>query len=337
MTIKLKKIIKGRIHCIDKDILYVSQGHKILISDSSIVWKGLTIFPCNLSEKIKSSNKYGQRLFRSGIQHILKINNNSILVIAYGRIQVFNLKTKKWASSHKLVGKRPLVITQSQNLICYGEYHSNNNKMPMKIMASKNFGVSWFSIYEFENIRHIHGISWDPFLKKFWITTGDNNKESAIWIASEDFTDIQEIVNNSQQARAVQLMISENEVFYATDTPWEENFIYKIDKNSFSVTQLNKIESSVFYSTKVNNELFFSTVCEPSNVNEKKFVNLYQYHASIREWRNELSFKKDFLSMKYFQYGQITFPSGENLTNKLYFTPMSCKYDGWVVEGSLNE
>lgn len=335
---EIKKLVKGKAQYIDGNNLYVSQGRNIFIFN---IKKGsynkIASFPCSFIDRIKASNKYGQRLFRSAIHHILKVDKSTLLVIAFREIKIFNLKEKKWICSSKLIGKRPLVIGQSPNLICYGEYHTNNKKNPMKIIASNDLGVSWFSIYAFKNIRHIHGISWDRFINKFWITTGDNNQESAIWLVSEDFSDMKIVVGGSQQSRAVQLLIQKNTVFYATDTPLEQNYFYKINKELSMVTLLNEITSSVFYGTQINNKLFFSTVCEPSEINEIQSVKLYHYNETTNKWYEELSLKKDFLSMKYFQYGQISFPAGDNLTKKLYFSPMSCKYDGWVMEGDLNE
>ena len=37
------------------------------------------------------------------------------------------------------------------------------------------------TIHIFENVRHIHGVFYDNYTNKFWITTGDTDSESIIW------------------------------------------------------------------------------------------------------------------------------------------------------------
>ncbi|TOQ84628.1 hypothetical protein CGG86_23735, partial [Vibrio parahaemolyticus] len=53
-----------------------------------------------------------------------------------------------------------------------------------------------------------------------------------------------------------------------SDTPNESNFIYSLEKNTGKVKKLFEVGSSVFYGYKTPNDIYFSTVIEPSDYNK---------------------------------------------------------------------
>ena len=82
------------------------------------------------------------------------------------------------------------------------------------------------------------------------------------------------------------------------------------------------MESSVFWGCKVGDYLFFSTVVESSKVNECKDACIWGSKDG-ENWKCIARFRKDIWPMKLFQYGQIFFPTGENNTDYLWFTPFA--------------
>ena len=60
--------------------------------------------------------------------------------------------------------------------------------------------------------------------------------------------------------------------------------------------------------------MFFSTMVEPSEVNESKEIRLYSSEAG-EQWNVLASWQKDRWPMKFFQYGNAFLPDGDNQTN----------------------
>ena len=84
-------------------------------------------------------------------------------------------------------------------------------------------------------------------------------------------------------------------------------------------------ETSIENHQEYNEKLYKVTYCKP-------WKKLSQYHQreKIKEYMCSLKYgkkisvhKKDFFSMKYFQYGQAFFPYGAGDGESVYFTPFS--------------
>jgi hypothetical protein len=88
----------------------------------------------------------------------------------------------------------------------------------------------------------------------------------------------------------------------------------------------------------VREAIFFSTMIEPSAVNTGREVHL----AGSRDgtnWHVLARWKKDKLPMRYFQYGNVFLPDGENATRYLAATTIAVESDDlvttlWEVESA---
>jgi len=69
------------------------------------------------------------------------------------------------------------------------------------------------------------------------------------------------------------------------------------------------------------NSLFFSTTIEPSDVNPSREATVFMLEG--QQWNPVLSWRKDRLPMKYFQYGNVILPGGENSSGLLAVTPIA--------------
>ncbi len=333
---KRKSCFQARIHLIGKTFLYASRGNQIFRGDlKGYNWQRIASMPIINKEKFKSFSRLSRRLFRSGISHILSIDRRSLLIVGYDQLCVYDLFKGSWITASQIVGKRPLLIGQSPNVLCYGEYRSNPENSPISVITSNDKGMTWKKSYSFKNIRHIHGVVWDKYWQQFWITTGDNGIDCGLWLADEEFKKVQIFLNDGQQARAVQPIFTKDYIYYATDTHEEQNHIYRICRKTKEREQLIQVQSSVFYGAIVNNRIFFATVCEPKSL--ESYVAIYGSDIEGKGWREVLRLKKDLWSKRYFQYGQILFPYGENQTPYLWFTPMSCTYDQQVMRMNIND
>jgi len=313
----------GSILYVGKCILIASYNNAAYAShDNGETWKAVFELPLPLSQRIKGLFSLSSRLFRAKVHHVACIDKNIIVLIGYGSIFSFDLENKKILSITQVHGKRPLVLCSAESYLYYGEYRGNQERQPVHIWRSSDGGLSWDAVFQFKKIRHIHGVFNDPYEDKVWVTTGDNDEEAAIWMTDDRFRTLQKVVGGTQQLRAVQLLFTESYVYFGSDTPLEKNYICRIDKKTGQVEKLQVVESSVFWGCKAENHLFFSTAVEPSKVNKCRDACVWGSKDG-ETWKCVAYFRKDIWPMKLFQYGQIFFPTGENNTGYLWFTPFA--------------
>ena len=84
--------------------------------------------------------------------------------------------------------------------------------------------------------------------------------------------------------------------------------------------------------------MFFSTMIEPSIVNTGRQVHLTGSRDGTN-WQVLARWKKDGWPMRYFQYGNVMLPNGENATRYLAATTIAVKPDDlvttiWEVESA---
>jgi hypothetical protein len=264
------------------------------------------------------------RLLRRSIDHLAVINN-SLIIFTNKNIFKYNIISKEIVQYNQdTIDYRVLTICNYNKKIYFGEYKSNPNRSPMRLLELDPESMLIKTIHTFEGIRHIHGVFFDNYTSTFWITTGDSNAESIIWQTDKSFKSFDRIVYGSQLYRAIKLLFTDNFIYYGTDTPLKENYICRINRESNEVEKLQKVDSSVFWGCKVNNHLFFSTTIEPSKINTTKYSVIWGSNDGD-SWKPLAKYKKDLWHCRLFQYGQIFFPSGENISNDLYCTPFATK------------
>ncbi len=319
----------GIVHCVVDGIIWASKREVIFQSkDGGISWQKVINLPLNPGNYLKSRTRLSSRLFRMNINHIQIVKNRFLVAIGFGRIFRIAIDANfKLLNTSSLVGKRPLVFCQTPSgKLLYGEYRGNPKRTPISIWQSSDAGKSWIAACSFDNIRHIHGVFYDSFEDCLWITTGDDNKESAIWKSSLDFSDIERVLTGNQQTRAITLQFTADRVFYGTDTPLEVNSLYSFSRKDFSLKKIAEVNGSVFHSCRAGGKMFFSTACEPSVVNLGRKATVYQV-TDEGVCSSVASFAKDRWSMKYFQYGQVFLAAGKHEKPELWATPFATTGD----------
>lgn len=332
--------LKGRIHFVEDNRLIMSRGYDVLISlNCGVTWEKIFQIPiCTLFDRISDNFKLLQRLLRRGIHHVYPVKENSLLIMADQRLFRYDFSTdtlSKQTISFK--GSRPLVLAKDGNdYIYFGEYFSNPERNPVNVFRNIDGSSSWQIIHRFDGIRHVHGVFFDSYTNSMWITTGDTDKESIIWMTQDNFASVEKVISGNQQTRALQLLFTKSHVYFGSDAPSETNHIYRMERRSCRIESLQTVEGSVFYGCKVKDNLFFSTAVEPSDVNRDMYACLWGSRDGFN-WKRIARFRKDIWHKKIFQYGQILFPAGDNQTNKLWFTPMATAYDYTVQSIDLAE
>jgi hypothetical protein len=234
-------------------------------------------------------------------------------------------------------GSRPLSLTAGKELVCYGEYRSNPERGPVHIWAASLDNLqSWDPVWTFNSVRHVHGVFFDPFRRAFWVTTGDDDHESAIWVTEDNFQSLSRVLGGTQQYRTIKLLFTRDAVYFGSDAPEELNYLYRLHRASGEVQRLVRVGSSVFHGCTVGDRLFFSTAIEPSTHNKTRYVEVWGSKGG-EQWQVIRRFQKDCWPMKAFQYGQVKFPAGQGDNTHLWLTPLATENDQHTLKIPLGK
>jgi hypothetical protein len=332
----MEKIRPGVIQYVSSRLIIISEGHRLYLSeDSGNSWKLWCRLPIRLSDRCLSIHRWLARAFRKEVNHVIKVSDD--IFACYGFDQIYLIERATGSHEHigSIEGSRPLKVASDGERLIYGVYSINNERRPVKLLSYCLTEKKWSIDYVFDDIRHIHGVFWDPVISKLWITTGDLDQESRI-ITFSKAKELEEIASGSQQFRAVDLLFSEDYVYFATDTPEEINFIYRMHRKTRETERLCEVGGPVFWGRSDGDWLFFSTVVEASEVNREDAVELWASNDEGDHWTKLKEFKKDMFHSLYFQYGQIKFPDGPGDDQNLWFSPYSTELDHSVMRLQLD-
>ena len=305
----------------DGNVLYASRGYKLYSAKmtAEIRWRQVAEYRPRWWRNLTSRFPLSSRLVRDGFHAVTILPHGGIIAAVPGAIVTLRKRETQFNVSHRIArGTRPLHITATPcGRVFWGEYFDNPARDEVHIYASDDDGSTWNIAYTFGHgsIRHIHNIVYDKWADCLWIFTGDYGNECRILRASSDLGKVNEVIAGNQQARAVAAVITEEGIYFASDTPLEQNSIYHLDRRG-KIRKLLAIPSSSIYGCRAGNALFFSTMAEPSTVNSDNMAALFGSTAGD-SWQQVAGWRKDHWSMKFFQYGNAFLPDGENTSEIL--------------------
>ena len=316
---------------IDENFIYLAKGYRVYRADRNL--KNL-IFDGKLVDSkysfLSHFSRLLNRLLRIEPSSMLILENGDRLVSAKKGIFVAKKNSKKYIKTFPIPrGNKPLNICLHPNgNLYFGEYilngrYANTERSEVNIYKSEDSGQTWSICYTFpkNTIRHVHGIFYDKYTKKLWVTTGDRDNECIIASTSDDFKSLDIIKQGAQKYRAVSLLFYKEHIIYGTDTEHEKNYIYSIDRKTNKETPLVELQGSVLMATQNQNtkEASISTAVEPSTINHHPYAHIW-FSKDGLEWKDIYSAKKDKWSAKYFQYGRITFPQNAIQNGTIIFS-----------------
>jgi len=346
---RLKLIISKRIagkifHWVEENRILASSGYTLCISeDLGNTFKKVIELDFPVVMKIASHSRLLSRAFRLGVRTLLKLNSGAILAVASGRVfRICNDKIESLFVFSKGVGPlRGGLCQDDKGNIYIGEYFMNNeHRYPVNLFKSEDDGKSWTKILSLKDVRHIHFVQFDPYERKVWVGTGDNDLESRI-IVSEDYGKSWRVIGcNDQKFRAVSLLFTDEYVYWGTDTPAKQSYIYRYRRRDGKIERLVPVSGPVYYSAKLDDRiLLFSTGAEGKSEGLSAAWDNYAHIWASRdglEWQDVGRWEKDGLPY-LFGYGRVLFPSG-NLRNRLAFTTECVKdADGTSFIGEVVE
>jgi hypothetical protein len=322
------------------ETLYASRGYELLrarIADlpRELNWQVVGNFRPAWNRKLSVLNRLTARLFRDGFHALAFLPSGAIVAALPGAIVTLRANETEFCRTFSITrGSRPLHITVVPGgRVFWGEYFDNPTREEVHIYGSADGGMSWDVAYTFAKcaIRHVHNIVYDPWQDCLWVLTGDYGDECRILRASCDFSSVEVVLQGKQQARAVAAVPTEDGVFFASDTPLEQNFIYRLERGG-TLSCLAPLSSSSIHGCRVGTQVFFSTMVEPSEINRDPTVRIYAAQANHpQRWDPLLSWRKDRWPMKFFQYGNAFLPDGINSTQYLAVTTVAVEPDDMVT------
>ena len=165
----------GRVLWVSKDVIYKSIGRNLYYSeDKGLRWRLRACLPMTNLRGVSLFSNVLSRLFRTGFHHLHVLDNNSLIVFANKSIYLLEPDSNYFQYVGAIRGSKPLCVSVHKDVIVYGEYSRNVNRIPVPLYKSEDAGLSWFVAHTFEGIRHVHGV----FLTNLVVNIG---LQQAIW------------------------------------------------------------------------------------------------------------------------------------------------------------
>jgi hypothetical protein len=312
------------------DVLFASRGYELLRATCSThagctEWQRVGQYRPAAWRSVTASFRLASRLFRDGFHALTALSSGHVVGAVPHAIVTLAPGETEFRETHTLLrGTRPLhFATAPSNHIFWGEYCDNPRRDEVHIYVSTDRGAHWEVAYTFPKgaIRHVHNIVYDEWDECLWVLTGDYDSECSILRASCDFRSVDLILSGNQQTRSAALVPTRDAVYFSSDTPFETNHVYRLDRRG-RVRNMETLSSSSIYGCQVGNAIFFSTMVEPSATNPSRDVCMYGSLDGDR-WQRLQQWKKDCWPMGLFQYGNALLPDGKNTSGLLALTTVA--------------
>jgi hypothetical protein len=158
--------------------------------------------------------------------------------------------------------------------------------------------------------------------------TGDRDEECNISFSEDEGESWSEIGAGNQMFRAVSLMFTEDHVYWGSDAPTRQNYIYRYVRRIGRIERLVAVDGPVYYSTCLNNsmKLFATTVegnSEGKSAEWDKKAHIWASKDGTR-WEDIASWEKD--SWPYILgFGTVLFAHGQHNKDAVFFTTQCLK------------
>lgn len=344
--------IRGKVICADSERLLCSHKGKLkLYSLKEMKCIHKNKLPMAAWKRLASNFRVLERLLHTEIRCGVWLDKNNVILIIGCGIYCFNIGERTLIKEFSLDNK-PLSALKVENIngfedsVLIGDYGKNNERGPVNIYRRSTETGKWSVVYTFPagKVRHIHGLFSDAENSCVYIATGDEDSESGIWKATQNFKCVEPLLLGKQQYRCCQIFPMKNEIIFLTDAPSEKNHIYIYSNNTLS--QGPQIDGTCIYGVSAGNVFIGSTTVEPDFKPKNKFDywlsnkagsgindNITRLILVTREMKQTVicGYEHDGLPLRLFQYGTVYVIYAGN--NTVYFSPNAVKkYDGHIFK-----
>lgn len=320
-----EEIRPGIVHHVSQDEILGSVGPRVVASqDGGETWSTLCELPFSQPRRSLSYSPVLRRYARALVYHLLPVDESTLLAIGARQIFCIDRAKGRVRSTEPLVGSHPLAVCTAGQRIYYGVYSVAPGDEESRILCSNDGGASWETAATVPGVRHIHGIFTDPYADALWVTTGDADDESWLLRCTPDFARIEKVLGGSQDRRIVQPVFTEDAIYFGSDSPHLDNQIYRFDRASGDIEAQVSVGNSVFFGTKVADEVFFGTAIEPSWRRHDRRVRLW--HRGPRSWKPIWSAARP-LALSWLCYPRILFPAGAGDESHVWWSALGTRND----------
>lgn len=348
-TGSIRKICRDRIQYIDEEITAIWKNGRLIITNKNMNTINSICLYSSGWRSILSRVILTERLFRFEPRFVTRFRTGDLLVSLQGKLMRVNIKTLKTSIvfSYTRGTKNPLHFCEYErrgvNEIVFGDYGGHDENGGVGIFRLSQNKVKKIASIPHRMINHIHRVEFDKYRDIYWVFTGDTDTGSGIWKLNYDGTGLVQFLIGSQQYRACMAYVYEDHILYATDSPIDDNHIYKLDLKTKKLHSVYDLPGPCIYGARLsglgedfNETVFFATAVEPDSTLPKlRFRLTYKLGKGIRDRYTHLIIsdknglreiwksKKDKMPIWLFQFGNIRFPVQRN-KNGIYFCPQAC-------------
>jgi len=274
---------------------------KIIAKIDAPFWKALL-----------SNSRLAQRLLRFSVTNVIPLSNGEIFVTFDKAVGI--IRNGEYRELNGL--KRPCRVLRgacavdTNGDIYFGEYLANDERGEMKVYKYSAGETDLQVVYIFpqNSIKHIHGLYFDKFTSSIFCLTGDDEKECQILRSFDGCKTFETVGSGDESWRAVSILFDEENFYYGTDAEFRSNYIYKVNRKTLERKKLGEVNGTVFYSKKLDEDLFFTTTAENAPSQKENVAALW--HIDSSENLEQLAaFEKDKWHPTLFQFGTIHFPN----------------------------
>jgi len=263
-----------------------------------------------------------KRLLRSDAKEVIYDEVNGKLVIIRDA-SVYLIKDSTYKLLGKIEGDAPLFNSHCihNGTIYFGQYDQNKTRKSSKIykIDEKN-KISIAHTFLPGEIRHVHSITNDAYIEnRIWITTGDNDGECLLSYTDDNFKNIYNIGDKSQDFRIVNLGFSKEYLFYGTDNLIKENYIYRQNRSDGKRKKVLSIKQTAWFlkQDKKGNAILGTTV-ENGKGCQVNYSSIYFSRDFGMKWLELLRIPKDIYPMPLFKWGSVSFSNGAESLDDLF-------------------
>lgn len=168
-------------------------------------------------------------------------------------------------------------------------------------------------------VRHIHGIHADPYSDFLWCVSGDLEEECRMLRTRDGFETFEVVGEGDESWRCVSLVFTERAIYYATDSEFLRNRVYRLDRVTGERRVLGDIDGPVYVGKAVGQDVFFAVTAElcPSQIGRSATL----WHVDEKDHLSScVSFEKDALHVVYFMVGTLHLARGPGLRDRFYMS-----------------
>jgi hypothetical protein len=340
----VEKTVPGMtVHWVNGQAVYTSSNYTLYMSrDDLATFQKIADLKAPRLFRIAGRFRLLAKALRLGVKDLRVLKSGTVLVIANKRI--YRLRDGDLTEVHAFErGSGPLRQgwCEDGNGNCYvGEYFFNRQRdSAVNLLKSSDDGQSWGIIRSWPDIRHIHFVQYDRFTGGIWVGSGDTDAESRILVLDEDGGTVREVCSGDQMYRAVSLIFTETHVYWGSDSPTRQNYVFRYDRRTGEIDRLAEVNGPVYYSLETSDgiKLLATTNEGKSEGSSAEWDSKAHIWASRdgAHWEDIISWEKDFWPY-LMGYGRIDFAYGD-CGNYVYLTPLALKgIDGSLVKASVH-